>query len=491
MKNMARPFHGLALFLLCTGLLFDLPHAKAQATSSLPIQYFIYIVQENHTFDNYFGTFPGANGIPAGAAFANYPGGPLVNQPFLLMPPTTNVPNDLPHPYQAYQVAYDNGAMDGWLWAEYRQGYQYYGAGIPVPTPIPSEVTIVTHKVKVSQEPTPAQLVSPHGFIDDEDPDGDGDHEEENDRLAAASPTPTASPNPNDAPSWVIYSLSYMDYNIIPNYWEYAMDYTLCDDFFSSLPGPSTPNHLYTVAAQSGGIVNQLGRGKSGIYSFQSVVQLLSNSNVTWKFYSANNPLVEGIWNPIPGFAKYSKDPSLSSHLAKTSQFLQDLSAGTLPQVSWLTPSAAFSEHPPQNVPNGMWYVTNLINAVMQSSYWNNCVIILTYDEGGGFYDHVPPPQVDQYGLGFRVPAIVISPYSVSGTVVHTQYDLTSPIKLIETAFGLTSLTSRDGQANNMLDCFNFSQAPLAPVIITENTKFDWNKLLAERRAKLLSKKTH
>jgi phospholipase C len=124
-----------------------------------------------------------------------------------------------------------------------------------------------------------------------------------------------------------------------------------------------------------------------------------------------------------------------------------------------------------------MWYVTGLVNAVMQSNYWQNSVIIIMWDDYGGFFDHVPPPNVDEYGYGFRVPAIVISPYSRSGVVIHTQYDLTSPLKLLETKFGLASLTPRDGTSNTMLECFDFTQTPLPPVIIDKHTHLDFSGL--------------
>ena len=123
--------------------------------------------------------------------------------------------------------------------------------------------------------------------------------------------------------------------------------------------------------------------------------------------------------------------------------------------------------------------MTGLINAVMKSSYWQNCAIILWWDEFGGFYDHVRPIQTDEYGFGFRVPAIVISPYAIPQNISHTQYDSTSPLKLVETKFGLTPMASRDAAANNMLDCFNFSETPLPPVIIDEDTKLDFSDMAA------------
>jgi phospholipase C len=104
----------------------------------------------------------------------------------------------------------------------------------------------------------------------------------------------------------------------------------------------------------------------------------------------------------------------------------------------------------------------------MNSPYWSSTAIVIYWDDYGGFYDHVPPVNIDTYGFGFRVPAIVISPYSRAGVIVHTQYDITSLLKLVETAYGLGNLTQRDGFSGNMLDCFDFTQTPLLPVILTQ-----------------------
>jgi len=448
--------------------------AGAAGSAGIPIEHVIFIIQENHSFDNYFGTYPQANGIPAGTKLAEFPGGPLVRQPFLTSAKT--IPRDLPHTFLAARVAYHDGAMDGFLWSEFPAGYRYYGRGIPVPTPDPKLVktkpkgTQTAHgSVRLSEE-----ALSPHGFADDEDADAP-EIEEQND--AAASAELSKNGPPKGRPSWSDWTISYVDYNVIPNYWEYARKFTLCDAFFSSLSGPSQPNHLYAVAAQSGGLANNLPLREAAIYSFPSVIELLGNAQISWKYYSGQKPSVESLWTPLPGFKEYANDPSLMSHLASTETFLQDIKNGHLPQVCWITPSLLNSEHPPQNIQNGMWYVTGLINAVMQSSYWANCAIIVAWDDYGGFYDHVPPIQTDKFGFGFRVPALVISPYSRSGAVIHTTYDLTSPLKLIETKFGLSSLTARDGSSNTMLECFDFTQQPLPPDIIEKTTKLDFSEM--------------
>ena len=443
--------------------------AAASGQASIPIEHFIFIIQENHSFDNYFGTFPNANGIPSSAAFADYPGGPLVHHPFLSTKPT--IPHDLPHSWQAAKVAHDSGAMDGFLWAEYPAGAKYYGRSIAVPTPDPKRVKIRGRGKQVRAAATPeGEVLSPAGFADDEDSDAP-DVEAQNDALAAK----TLAAGPPKQPNWTIWTLSHVDYTIIPNYWEYAQKYTLCDAFFSSITGPSQPNHLYTVAAQSGDLVKNLGKGTDEIYSFPSIIELLGNASVSWKYYTGEPHSSENLWNPLPGFEKYAAGYDVKSHLAATSQFEADIQKGTLPQVCWLVPTKALSEHPPENIKDGMSYVTKLVNAVMQSNYWKNCAIILMWDDYGGFYDHVPPIQVDTFGYGFRVPAIVISPYSRSGTIVHTTYDLTSPLKLLETKFQLSALTGRDSGSNTMLECFDFSQTPLPPDIITENTKLDFS----------------
>ena len=124
------------------------------------------------------------------------------------------------------------------------------------------------------------------------------------------------------------------------------------------------------------------------------------------------------------------------------------------------------SEHPPALAQKGMWYVTTLISALMKSAYWKDSVVFLTWDDYGGFYDHVPPPEVDAFGYGPRVPALVISPYAKQGYISHYVYDFTSILKFIEQRFRLSHLTARDLRANGMADCFDFEQQPLSPLIL-------------------------
>jgi hypothetical protein len=175
--------------------------ARAQQ-STLPIQYFIFIVQENHSFDNYFGTYPGANGIPTGIKLAKYPGGRLVKSLFLTQVP--NVPHDLGHSWTSALLAYDNGAMDGFLWGAYPAGTNYYGEAIPVPTPNPALVQIVespdSKQSAMRQLRMDGRRISSHGFMDNEDPTEPSVPDIPEDRVESA-PSPSASPSPR-MPKW-------------------------------------------------------------------------------------------------------------------------------------------------------------------------------------------------------------------------------------------------------------------------------------------------
>ena len=473
--------------LLFIGLGLVAAMSRVSGQTNIPIDHFIFIIQENRSFDNYFGTFPGANGIPAGVTLPDYPGGPRLpkNHPFLLL--TGRLPHDLSHVWTSAALDYDNGAMDGFLWGEWRAGKVYYGQSIPVPTPDPNLVHIHQRKTtsRVSARAPGEEVLSPNGFADDEDEEAP-DVADQNQAAEDSQPASSGPPNPNSRPSWVHYTLSYLDYHVIPNYWDYARKYTLCDNFFSSERADSFANHLYMVAAQSAGIVgNPEARFGWNSFLFPSIVNLFGQANISWKYYSghthhpkiSSNPRMIAVWRPLPGFQKFANDPHLGEHLVYSDQFFTDIKSGSLPQVCWLIPTGAESEHPPNDVQTGMKYVTGLINAIMKSSYWQSCAIILTWDDYGGFYDHVAPTQIDQFGFGFRVPTIVISPYVIPKNISHTRYDFASMLALVETTFHLSPMASRDAAANNMLDCFNFSETPLPADIITPDTKLDFSDM--------------
>jgi phospholipase C len=427
----------------------------AESTSQIPINHIVYIIQENVTFDHYFGTYPGADGIPANLKLAFRPGETPQVTPFHLN--KTSIPHDLNHSWQAAQLAYDNGKMDGFLWAEWPQALRYYWKG-EVPQIDPAAI-----------KPVPGLPAKGGPMFNNNVLNG---------QLVGKRPRSAPKGKP---PAWVLNTLSYYDYHEIPNYWEYARRYTLCDRFFSSLTGPTEPNHLYSVAAQSGGLVNNPGPNiarKQGIYNFKTVPDLLQNKGISWKYYDEKpNPRAHSLSNPLPGFKSFAPDSAQMKNLVSLAEFFSDIKAGHFPSVCWIVPNGPDSEHPPNDSAQGMWHVTELINAIMNSPYWQDTAIIITWDDYGGFYDHVAPPKVDKYGYGFRVPGLVISPYARPGFIDHTQFDLTSPLKLIEKRFNLPPLTDRDRAANDMLSCFDFNQKPLAPDSIAKDTKLDFSKV--------------
>ena len=293
------------------------------------------------------------------------------------------------------------------------------------------------------------------------------------------NPSEVAGHNPKDVMGW-------HDYHEIPNYWNYAELYVLQDHMFESVASYSLPAHLYMLAAQSGGYTGYK-QAQPTTYNFPEITELLTSGKIDWKYYVTSGKLPDTedahvvgtqsqeeqdpdkytFWNPLPAFPKVQDDPTQRSRLQGTSQFYKDAADGNLPQVSWIIPSDAVSEHPPAGVREGMAYVTELINTIMQGPDWNSTAIFLSWDDWGGFYDHVPPPQIDQYGLGIRVPGLVISPYSKEGYIDHNIYSFESWLKIVEERFGVNPMTARDTNARDMIDSFDFTQQPRAPIILT------------------------
>ena len=175
------------------------------------------------------------------------------------------------------------------------------------------------------------------------------------------------------------------------------------------------------------------------------------------------------IWAPLLAFPKYLDTPSLFSKIVPLEEYFTDLQNGTLPAVSYIVPSGA-SEHPPGSVKAGETFVRSLHTALLRSSAWSSSAFMWSYDDWGGWYDHVAPPVVDAYGLGFRVPTLMISPYARRGHVESTELEFTSALKFIEHNWQVEPLAERDRAANNFLTAFDFQSPPRAPVL-TSDTK--------------------
>jgi phospholipase C len=393
MKRMSRDARlGASIFIVAILLVLSptpRPVNGATTTSGSPIKHVVVIVEENHTFDNYFGFYPGVNGVNGSIALPGSPGA----APTVQLYPLENVTliANLNNSWSAAHEAYDNGKMDGFVTA---QG---------------SKLT-----------------------------------------------------------------MGYYDYRSIPYYWDYASQFVLMDDFFTSVMGPSLPNHLYLLAGQSGGLTSDAHSGvlnyksnvvKDNTFEFESVIDELQAANVTWGYYAGAHISLTN-WNPVPAFSSIENNATMLSHLAETGQFIDDVKNDSLPSVSWVMPASdQVSEEPPSNITLGEQAVVSEVDAIMSSQYWNSTAIFLTWDDWGGFYDHVPPPQVDGYGYGFRVPCLIISPFAKRGFVDNTQGDFTSILKFIETDFHLPSLSSRDANAGDLMEAFNFTQEPRPPLV--------------------------
>jgi uncharacterized protein (TIGR03437 family) len=215
------------------------------------------------------------------------------------------------------------------------------------------------------------------------------------------------------------------------------------------------------------------------------ITELLTSGKLDWRYY-VNRGKTAGaadggsmdidsdettytFWNPLPAFPVVKNDPNQFGRLTNATQFYTDAQNGTLPQVSWIIPNMDLSEHPPADVSVGMNYVTGVINAVMNSPEWSSTAIFLAWDDWGGFYEHVDPPSVDQYGLGIRVPGIVISPYARQSYVDHKTYSFESWLRIVEERFGVQPMTARDNTANDMIDAFDFTQQPRPPEVMNVN----------------------
>jgi phospholipase C len=422
------------------------------------IKHVVVIMQENRSFDHYFGTYPGAEGIPIqdGIPTVCVPD-PQTDECIKPFHDTNDKNYGGPHSDTSATADIDGGKMDGFI-AEVQQGRQ-----------------------QTCEDPN--------------DPDCGGSQE-----------------NPYDA-------LGYHDAHEIPNYWTYAQDFVLQDHMFEPNASASLPAHLFMVSEWSAKCTkagdpmsckNELhkpegGRrtqksGKPYHYAWTDLTYLLYNNNVSWAYYLSQGAQpdcaddqmycmpkpqsvgVPHIWNPLPNFDTVKQDSQLNN-IQDTSNFYEAAKDGTLPSVSWIVPNSYNSEHPPTSlVSDGQAYVTGLINAIMRGPEWDSTAIFLAWDDWGGFYDHVQPPEVDENGYGLRVPALVISPYAKQGYIDHQTLSFDAYVKFIEDVFlgGQRIDPETDGrpdprptvrenvsQLGDLLGDFDFSQPTRSPVVLS------------------------
>jgi phospholipase C len=417
------------------------------------IQHVVVIMQENRSFDNYFGTYPGANGIPAGVCAPDPLHGGCVG-PFH---DSADLNYGGPHAHHSHVTDVDGGKMDGFV------GEAQNGLGCST-----------------------------------------------ND--ADCSPC-VASADASQCKD----VMGYHDAREIPNYWTYANNFVLQDKMFEPISSRSWPAHLqmvsgwsarctnYSVASTCTSAVEPEGPG-SGAFTtlpWTDVTHLLFNAGVSWAYYvfkgtepdcesgaptctpQTQGPQTPSIWNPLPYFQDVADNGQLGNVQTLDNFFtaVNDPSSCGLPNVSWVIPNGNVSEHPPALVSAGQTYVTNLINHVMSSPCWNSTAIFLSWDDWGGFYDHVVPPVLDQLGYGIRVPGLVISPYAKTGYIDHEVLSHDAYLKFIEDVFlnGQRLDPATDGRPDprpsvrenlvpgDLINDFDFTQTPRPPLLLPTN----------------------
>jgi phospholipase C len=415
------------------------------------IKHVVIIMQENRSFDSYFGTFPGVDGIPQGVCVPDPLSGTCV-APFH---DTHDVNQGGPHGASNATADINGGKMDGFI-AQAEKGRH------------------------------------------------------------CTSTNPNCSPCTSASTAQCVDAMGYHDAGEIPNYWTYARDFVLQDRMFEPNASWSLPEHLFQVSEWSGFCTNPFDAfscrnalqnpnppgtplSQTPLYAWTDMTYLLHKFGVSWAYYVfkgtepdcendaavtcapvQQGPTTPGIWNPLPHFTDVQQDGQLANVQTLTN-FFAAAKAGTLPAVSWIDPNGKVSEHPPSLVSAGQTYVTGLINAIMRSPDWSSTAIFLSWDDWGGFYDHVVPPVADQNGYGLRVPGIVISPYARQGYIDHQTLSHDAYNKFIEQDFlgGQALDPATDGrpdprasvrEVNSLLGDlsldFDFTNPPRAPVTL-------------------------
>jgi phospholipase C len=417
-----------ALFAGCSAAQSPLtPRAASYETrlaSQSPIQHVILMVQENRTFNDFFATFPGTDGTTTGVIKKSSECHVAGTHTIRLKKVPLAVVKDLDHHYQDYWTSYDSGNMDDFDDAK-------FGNGAPECT----------------------------------------------------------------------YPYQYTDPADIQPYWKLARQYALAEHMFTTQGGTSFSAHQdlirgSTQISSSVALVNnpsgipwgcdappgkrtslitKNGRYEAGqgpfpcsndfpaSYNYNTLRDLLDAKSISWKYYVL--PLrtnYGGLMTAFDVIAGVRYGPEWKTNIATPqTKIFDDINNGMLPAMSWLIPDKPDSDHPGGNIDNGPAWVASVVNAVGQSSYWASTAIIVVWDDWGGFYDNAPPAQHGFGGLGFRVPALIISPYAKSGYISKTNYEFGSILKYIENNWHLGSLGTTDKTSTSIIDCFDYSQRPL------------------------------
>jgi phospholipase C len=281
-------------------------------------------------------------------------------------------------------------------------------------------------------------------------------------------------------------ALAYVPQSETVPYWTLAQRYTLGDRMFQSNTGPSFVAHQYMIAGQSAdadenpvgapwgcdsastntvALIGPNGTDLAGVYpcfDYQTIGDLLDAKGITWRYYAPSPGVLGFGWSAFQAIQHIRFGPDWTSDvISPNTQVLTDIANGQLAQMTWIVPAATYSDHAYSGATNeGPDWVASITNAIGASPFWDSTVIFIAWDDWGGWYDHVPPPQVDNMGLGFRVPLIIVSPYAKAGYISHTTHEFSGFLKYTEEVFALPSLGTRDVNADDFSDCFDYTQTP-------------------------------
>ena len=379
--------------------------------TATPIKRVIYLMLENRSFNNLFGSFPGVTGTNTGVM--NGKEVPLVKCPDWL-------PGDLPHDRSAFLNCINHGKMDGFNTGLYGAwGYsQMERQQIPNYWQWANEYVLSDHFFASCAGPS-----YPNHYYFIAGTSGGTIDNPENIEMLVDQPFPGAK-----FKSWGCDAIGNETFVFVKDEQNNLTKHDTCFDF-------------------------------------PTVGEQLSSRNIDWAFYSAVPGQVGYFWNAYNGVSQVFHTDVWHQHMRPIDNVLDDIKASRLPPVTWMTPRFELSDHPPFSTGFSHNWVSDLINAVMRSDMWEHTVIFLTWDEWGGFYDPVLPPVVDDIGLGFRVPLLTISPYAKRGYVDHEVGEFSTPLRFISDNWGLPYLTKRIANTHDMSGLFDFTKKPRPPAI--------------------------
>ncbi|HEX4013137.1 MAG TPA: alkaline phosphatase family protein [Candidatus Cybelea sp.] len=403
------------------------------------IKHVVIVIQENRSFDDFFATFPGADGttggcmkLPPESGSGSGGGGCPVGDDYVPLEPVNLAePCDFSHSRLPYLHDYDGGLMDGF-------GLEGNGPAKCGPGIAGKEVYQFVIPTQIAPYWTLAQqyVLGDHMF----QTQGSGSFTAHQDLIAG-----TTTYNPAK-------TMSLVDF---PSHQPWGCD---------APKGTKT-----TILVDLGSMLkDEWHKGPFPCMSYPTIRDLLDAHGITWRYYSPPEPVGDGkLWNAFNAIKAVRNGPEWNVNIAHNKVFFNDVAAGRLPNVSWVIPDTRNSDHPGGKTDTGPSWVGNIVNTIGTSPYWSTTAIVVVWDDWGGFYDHVPPPFFDRWGgLGFRVPMLLISPYAREaragkpGYISHTTYEFGSILKFVEQNWNLGTLGATDSRAASLIDCFDFTQSP-------------------------------